>query len=739
MKKITSIFLFMIVLPFALNGCGPSSSPSSAPVAPTPTCVPPTQTPAPPTPTLTPVLQDRTIVVISVADSGSGTLRQALLDAQSGDTITFDPGVFPSGAPATIYFASSLPVIRQGSLTIDASNAGVILDGSNIPRTFAPALAIESDANSIRGLQIIHFPDTGIGIINGASHNTIGPGNTIAYNSGRGVEVANPDSLHNTITQNSVHHNGMMGIDLWNGGNSDLGAPIITGFDLDTGTIMGSTCTDCTVEIFSDSGSQGEIYEGQTTADGLGVFTLSKGASFSGPHLTATATDGDGNTSAFSIPTTGTKGWRTLQGGNTLPKTELQHRQSKELEDNRIGGNGLVLRANIHTESDVHRVVDEDVNTGLKWKRLSLDHFDWSEVEDTGEYSRFYIDPLHDKVITDYSGSGIKMMYLLNFWDEEIQPVERGYARFKTEEEIQRYLDYVQFIVHNFKDRIEYYELTNEPNFGEGSHFTQQNIEVVDYINVAKRAIPVIRQEYPEAKIVVGATGVYDSNWRSYLLGILESDVMPLVDGVSWHLGRNASPDYDEFWYEYPSFVQGIKDMTSSHGFMGEYIVEEMHWLTAGDRWGEEPFYSDTKSAKYYARGVLMHLGMDVAAGICGPFTLKSLSTIMAGAEPSSLQMEIQSEAANIKNYNFSLPDDAYLVALWTDGVAVEDDPGIEATLIIENVSAQKVTGIDVLNGFEQQFITSIENGNLVIRSLLVRDYPLILRLANVEFLSIPQ
>ncbi len=71
--------------------------------------------------------------------------------------------------------------------------------------------------------------------------------------------------------------------------------------------------------------------------------------------------------------------------------------------------------------------------------------------------------------------------------------------------------------------------------------------------------------------------------------------------------------------------------------------------------------------------------------------------------------------------------------------MAVEDDPGIEATPIIESVSAQKVTGIDVLNGFEQQFITSVENGNLVMRSLLVRDYPLILRLTDVESLSMPQ
>ena len=63
--------------------------------------------------------------------------------------------------------------------------------------------------------------------------------------------------------------------------------------------------------------------------------------------------------------------------------------------------------------------------------------------------------------------------------------------------------------------------------------------------------------------------------------------------------------------------------------------------------------------------------------------------------------------------------------------MAVDDDPGIEATLTIPDLSAKKVVGIDVLNGFEQELVTSTEDGNLVIRNLLVRDYPIILRLID--------
>jgi hypothetical protein len=51
----------------------------------------------------------------------------------------------------------------------------------------------------------------------------------------------------------------------------------------------------------------------------------------------------------------------------------------------------------------------------------------------------------------------------------------------------------------------------------------------------------------------------------------------------------------------------------------------------------------------------------------------------------------------------------------------------IEATLIFPGLSAQQVVGIDVLHGFQQQQVTSEEDGNLVLRNLLVKDYPVFL------------
>jgi hypothetical protein len=53
-------------------------------------------------------------------------------------------------------------------------------------------------------------------------------------------------------------------------------------------------------------------------------------------------------------------------------------------------------------------------------------------------------------------------------------------------------------------------------------------------------------------------------------------------------------------------------------------------------------------------------------------------------------------------------------------------------------VSDTTVTGIDVLQGFEQGLIASDEDGNLAIRALLVKDYPIILRLSSTKRVFLP-
>jgi hypothetical protein len=334
--------------------------------------------------------------------------------------------------------------------------------------------------------------------------------------------------------------------------------------------------------------------------------------------------------------------------------------------------------------------------------------------------------------------NGLTITYVLTFWDKETYPNGEGApcARFKTEGEIEHYLDFVQFTVSHFKDRVQYFEIWNEPDI---PRYCPKYIEPADYINLVKRTVPVIRQEYPEAKITVGGvSNTKFSNAYNYLFDILESDIMPLVDVIAWHPMYGTSPAYDlyrDYYYNYPAFVQDIKDTAAAHGFEGEFQADEIGWATPENAIADQPWvYTPTVAAKYFGRGILMHLGMDVGVGVPDDnIVVRILSTVMAGAEPVSLEVEMQTTVANAVSYAFALPNGEYLVAIWTDGEAVEYDPGISTTVIFPGLGNRMVTGLDILYGFEQEVIVDDEDGDLVIRDLLIKDYPLILRLGSSE------
>ena len=62
--------------------------------------------------------------------------------------------------------------------------------------------------------------------------------------------------------------------------------------------VSGTACAGCTIDIYSDGADEGRAYEGSTTADAGGSFKFDR--KLAGPFVTATATDGQGNTSPFS-------------------------------------------------------------------------------------------------------------------------------------------------------------------------------------------------------------------------------------------------------------------------------------------------------------------------------------------------------------------------------------------------------------------------------------------------------
>ena len=153
------------------------------------------------------------------------------------------------------------------------------------------------------------------------------------------------------------------------GGNNNLTTPILMDFDLATGTVSGMACPNCEVLFYSDTGEEGAVFEGQTVTNEEGAFSFEKGSGFSGPALTATATDSQGNTSGFSLPTTANRLTMRLQSGNVLPRTVLVTKPSGDLEDNRLGA----LWSDFWQPMDFQSVIDNEIlPAGLKWGKITM-------------------------------------------------------------------------------------------------------------------------------------------------------------------------------------------------------------------------------------------------------------------------------------------------------------------------------------------------------------------------------
>lgn len=233
-----------------------------------------------------------TYTVVNNSDSGAGSLRQAILEANGSvdnDTIVFDSSL--AGQTITLTSGEIQILGGNGSLTINGLGADRLrISGNNQSRVFFIQVNTTVAINGITvtgGNGVGVFPDMGGGIANSGNltlSNLIVSGNSTAQ--GGGIYNNGTMTLTNgTITGNAANLNERYGGGIFNSGN----------FTLSNSTVRGNVAS-CGAGFFNDFGKTAIVNSStlnNNSADSCG------GGIFNGGNLTAINSTLSGNTASL--------------------------------------------------------------------------------------------------------------------------------------------------------------------------------------------------------------------------------------------------------------------------------------------------------------------------------------------------------------------------------------------------------------------------------------------------------
>jgi parallel beta-helix repeat protein len=232
-------------------------------------------------------------------------------------------GVFVTSSQNTRIIGNEIVNNRANGINL-ASSSTTVVENNYIG---TDASATRPLGNALAGITIT-------GSTNRVGGLSAGQANTIQFNGGAGVEITFATVLQNEISGNSIYDNGGLGIDLGTSGvttndvgDADTGANQLQNFPVVTNVVSSYSSTQVrgTLNSLANSGfrleffaspawdsagiSEGQLFLGSfsVTTDGSGNATFNAtlpAAAPSGYLVTATATDGNGNTSEFSAAAT---------------------------------------------------------------------------------------------------------------------------------------------------------------------------------------------------------------------------------------------------------------------------------------------------------------------------------------------------------------------------------------------------------------------------------------------------
>ena len=224
---------------------------------------------------------------------------------------------------------------------------------------------------------------------------------------------------------------------------------------------------------------------------------------------------------------------------------------------------------------------------------------------------------------------------------------------------------------------------------------------------------------------------------------------------VGWHPAN--IPDN-----EYFASVRAFRKKCEALGFKGEYLASEIYagsGYPPGPVEGNQYRLTDIGEAKFHTRCMSGHGSLNIEVGPCHThftgfphpqaicratvpsqvtvpnqpkpsyYTIRNLATIMDDFYEADFKVKF-SDDVDIVHFTLENGDktelmiNTFLEKPWSDAPIQK-----KVDITVCDVSVKTVWGMDSFNGTEQELDISSENGNTIIKGVILKDYPVFLKL----------
>jgi len=325
------------------------------------------------------------------------------------------------------------------------------------------------------------------------------------------------------------------------------------------------------------------------------------------------------------------------------------------------------------------------------------------------------------------------------------------------------YLRWVEYMVGHFKDRVKYFEISNEWNCWKH----QEPSPLEWYKNVIlKPTLDLIKRVAPDVKIVMGAPSGFE---REAIFSCLENGVAENLDRLGWHAADFPDNEYFEK-------VRAFRKECEKMGFKGEYFVNEIYAGAAyppGKMEGNIFRMTDMEEAKYYIRTMVGYSSLNIESGPChvhftgfphpqsvcrttvpsqyiapsqskpSYYAIRNASTIMDDFYEAEFPAEFTNNnpivghddpaRRELEIVKFTLESgdkERLMVAVFLAVPVADSVTELKTSLIVKAADIKSASIIDVFNGTTQELNIKINNG-VIIEDIFIKDYPLFIVLTR--------